>query len=333
MARPTRRTVHEPQTVRHFHDGDWWAVVATTTARCELSAARGQFASSKIRVCNGGVRDSIHQYTVLAKQHCPYLAWVPHTAIEAGCLQCSRSYHAFRFVLEEGVPIVYGRVHGRENSPWSGDHNGKGWPIFLRRPPRLRDVPLEPHVGLRDFRDIVKRVNHFTNLWQDYLTLSDGGADTPYMERLRHALRWWPRFLQEHRRTFGQAGDECTLVVDAPAPGSTAALACLPDSGGQVYRPRVIYCRCVRAAALPRGPWLRGLCAVRGVAIALVSTPDVLVAGRSQAHSKPADGRCILDITTGPMAVFSTKRTGHSTRTGTLGRAQSLPWPCTTTTP
>ena len=127
--------------------------------------------------------------------------------------------------------------------------------MFLRRPPRLRNVPLEPRVGLQDFKDIVKRVNHFTDLWQDYLALSEAGANTPYVVRLRHALHWWPRFLQEHRRTFGQAGEECTLVVDAPAPGSRAALACLPVAGDQVYRPRAMYCRCVRAAGLPYGSW------------------------------------------------------------------------------
>ena len=105
------------------------------------------------------------------------------------------------------------------------------------------DVPLEPCVGLRDFKDIVKRVRHFTDLWNDYLGLSDGGASTTYVERMRQALRWWPEFLQNHRQTFGQDGDECTLAVDAPAPGSAAAQGYLPDVGDQVYCPRIIFCR------------------------------------------------------------------------------------------
>ena len=154
-----------------------------------------------------------------------------------------RAYHAFKFMMEDGVPVVYGRVHDRDNCPWSGDHAGRGWPVFVQRPPRLSDVPLEPRVGLRDFRDIVKRVRHFTNLWQDYLALSDGGASTPYVERLRHALRWWPAFLQEHRRTFGQSAEECTLVVDAPGSGGTATQGYVPATGEQVFRPRVMYCR------------------------------------------------------------------------------------------
>ena len=170
----------------------------------------------------------------------------PTPTTDARCPPCHRSYHAFRFVVEEGVPVVYGRVHDRENSPWSGDHNGRGWPVFTRRPPRLCDVPLEPRVGLRDFRDIVKRVSHFTDLWQDYLALSGGGASTPYVERLRRALRWWPRFLEGHRHTFGQDGEECTLVVDAPSAGTTAALGYMPEAGDQVYMPRVMYCRCER---------------------------------------------------------------------------------------
>ena len=187
-------------------------------------------------------------------------------APKARALRCCRSYHAFRFVVEDGVPVVYGRVHDRDCSPWCGDHNGKGWPVFLRWPPRLSDVPLEPRVGLRDFRDIVRRVNHFTALWQDYLSLSDGGANTPYVHRLRHALRWWPGFLQDHRRTFGQATDECTLVVDAPAPGSATALGYVPDGGNQVYQARVMYCRCVRALGCGAQD---GACMVHVVAFAL----------------------------------------------------------------
>ena len=141
------------------------------------------------------------------------------------------------------MPVVRGRVHDRDSCPWSGDHNGRGWPVFMSQPPRLRDVPLEPRVGLRDFRDIVKRVRHFTDLWNDYLGLSGGGGDTPYVRRLKRALQWWPQFLNEHRRTFGQAADECTLAVDAPAPGAASERGYVPDTMGQVYRPRVIFCR------------------------------------------------------------------------------------------
>lgn len=259
------------------------------------------------------------------------------STIDARAPRCRRSYHAFRFVVEEGVPVVYGRVHDRENSPWSGDHNGRGWPVFMRRPPRLCDVPLEPRVGLRDFRDIVKRVNHFTDLWQDYLALSGGGATTPYLERLGHATRWWAGFLQGHRHTFGQDGEECTLVVDAPAPGTSAALAFMPEAGDQVYRPRVMYCRCVPVV---------GRCTVRcrlgctaclwpncTCACADDPTPGVPVPGRNPALWTPAGGHCTSDTRRGPAGGDSTRRIDPSIRTQILAGALLWLWPCTTTMP
>ena len=33
-------------------------------------------------------------------------------------------------------------------------------------------------------------------------------------------------------------------MVDAPAPGTSCALGYMPEAGDQVYRPRVMYCRC-----------------------------------------------------------------------------------------
>lgn len=157
-----------------------------------------------------------------------------------------RCQHAFKFLLERGRPVVYGKEHDLSNQPWVGREDGTGWPIFLEDAdvPTFAGLRPEPRTALQHFEEIETRARHFIRKWRGLLAAATGlsgeqGPAATTRLRTEGAVDWWENFLAEHKRTF-PTGDMdpagSALLVAEGGCGDSDAMLPVPHDGG----PRVL---------------------------------------------------------------------------------------------
>lgn len=85
-----------------------------------------------------------------------------------------RSFHSFKFVSENGVPMIYAREHDVAEGKWYGRTSKRGWPVFIdSNIPLFESLKQEPRVSLKDFGEVKRKALSFIKEMQAVLDESE----------------------------------------------------------------------------------------------------------------------------------------------------------------
>lgn len=86
--------------------------------------------------------------------------------------EVKRCLHNFRFCLESGQPVVYSKefMSERLSPQWTGDKDGRGWPLFKEGSDVVDLVPtlLEPSI-LPNYKDVQSKMSNVISQWKRQL--------------------------------------------------------------------------------------------------------------------------------------------------------------------